>query len=142
MTRERWGLIPAAADFDVAAMGLTVNKFDAEEAGKELDIINFDPGNIEIDLKWRPLKDALLNLSTNVMGVDNDPLYYVIRPDHPAGWVPPNAFEKRMYQLPHTGTVYYREKKMLWVNTLKESLNTLSWERIKEFESTGDSRAA
>ena len=96
MTRERWGLIPAAADFDVAAMGLTVNKFDAEEAGKELDLINFDPGNIEIDLKWRPLKDALLNLSTNVMGVDNDPLYYVIRPDHPAGWVPTNYFEQKM----------------------------------------------
>ena len=101
-----------------------------------------DPGKTEINLKWWPFKEAFLNMAKNVVGVDNDHLYCVIRLDHPAGWVPPNAFEKRMYQLPHTGAVYNREKKMLWVNTLKESLNTLSWERIKEFESTGDSRAA
>ena len=52
-------------------------------------------------------------MAKNVMGVDNDPLYYVIRPDHLAGWFPPNAFEQQMYQLPHTGAVYKRDKKMV-----------------------------
>ena len=76
------------------------------------------------------------------MGVDKDPLYYVISPDQPEGWVPLNAFEQRMYQLPHTGDVYNRDKKMLWVNILKASLNTPSWEWIKGFEATEDSRFA
>ena len=107
-----------------------------------MDFTDLDLGRIEMDLKWWPFKEAFLDMAKNVMGVYNDPLYYVIRPDQPGCWVPQNYFEQRMYQLPHTGAVYNREKKMLWVNTLKESLNTLSWERIKEFESTGDSRAA
>ena len=67
-----------------------------------------------MDLKWWPFKEAFLNMARNVMGVDNDPLYYVVRPDQMAGWVPPNAFEQIMYQLPHTGAVYNRDKKMVW----------------------------
>ena len=43
-----------------------------------------------------------------MMGVDNDPLYYLISQDQPAGWVPQNAFEQRMYQLTHTGDMYNR----------------------------------
>ena len=95
-----------------------------------------------MDLKWWPFKEALLNMTKNLMRVDNDPLYYVRRPDQPADWVPPNAFEKRMYQLPHTGDVYNRYKKMVWVKILKAYLNTPSWEWIKEFEATEDSRSA
>ena len=41
--------------------------------------------------------------------MDNDPLYYVISTDQPAGWVPPNDFEQQMYQLPHKGDVYNRD---------------------------------
>ena len=39
-------MIPAAADFDATAMRLAVKKFDAEKAGKELDLTDLDPGNI------------------------------------------------------------------------------------------------
>ena len=69
-------------------------------------------------------------MAKNVMGVDNDPLYYVIRPDQLAGWVPPNDFEHRMYQLPHTGDVYNTDKKMVWGKILKAYLNTPSWKWI------------
>ena len=82
------------------------------------------------------------NMAKNVMGVDNDPLYYSIMPDQPAGWVPPNAFAQQMYQLTHTRAVYNSDKKMVWGNILKASLNTPSWEWIKEFESTEYYRAA
>ena len=64
-----------------------------------------DPGKIKIDINWWPFKYELLNMAKHVMKVDNDPLYHVIRTDHPAGWVPPDAFEHQMYQLPHTGAV-------------------------------------
>ena len=47
-----------------------------------------------------------------------------------------------MYQLPHTGAVYNRDNKVVWGNILKESLNNPSWEWIKEFEATEDSRSA
>ena len=70
-----------------------------------MDLKDLDPSKIEMDLKWWPFKEALLNMAKNVIGVKNDPLYYVIRPDQTAGWVPPNAFEQQIYQLPHTGDV-------------------------------------
>ena len=41
-------------------------------------------------------------MDKNAMGVNNNPLYYVIGPDQPEGWVPLNAFEQQIYQLPHT----------------------------------------
>ena len=86
-----------------------------------------DPSKIEMELKWRPFKYAFLKMAKNLMGVDNDPLYYVIIPDQPAGWVPPNAFEQKMYQTPHTRDVYNMDKKMVWGKILKASLNTPSW---------------
>ena len=49
----------------------------------ELYITELDPGKIETDLTWWPFKESFLNMSKNVMGFDNDPLYYVIGPDHP-----------------------------------------------------------
>ena len=119
-------MIPAAANFDTTAMRLAVNKFEAEKAGKELDITDLDPGKIEMDLKLLPFKEAFLNMAKNVMGVNKDPLYYVIRSYQPAYWVPPNAFEQRMYQLPHTGDVYNRDKQMVWVKILNTYLNTPS----------------
>ena len=64
-------------------------------------------------LKLWPFKEALINMANNVNGVDNYPLYDVINPDQLAGWVPPNSFEQRMYQLPHNGSVYNRENKMI-----------------------------
>ena len=106
--QKKRGMIPAAADFDATAMRLAVNRFDAEKEGKELDLTDLDPGKIEMELKWCLFKEALLNMSKNVMGVDNDPLYYVIRPNQTTGWVPLNTFEERIYQLPHTGAVYNR----------------------------------
>ena len=136
------GLIPAAADFDATPMRLAVNEFDAEKAGKGLDLMDLDPGKIEINLKWWPFREAFLNMAKNVMEVDNDPIYYLISLDQPTGWVPPNAFEERMYQLPRTGAVYNRDKKMVWGNIIKAYLNTPSWEWIKEFKATEDSRAA
>ena len=39
------------ADFDATAMRLAVNKFDHEKVGKELDLMDLDPGKIETDLK-------------------------------------------------------------------------------------------
>ena len=81
-------------------------------------------------------------MSKNVMWVDNDPLYYVIRPDQISGWVSHNYFDQWMYLPTHTGAVYNRYKKMLWGNILKASLNTPSWECIKKFDSTEDSSSA
>ena len=66
-----------------------------------------------MDIQWWLFKDAFLNMAKNVMGVDNDPLYYVIKLDQPAVWLPLNAFEHHMYQLPHTGAVYNRDNKMV-----------------------------
>ena len=80
---------------------------------------------MDMDLKLCPFKEALLNMAKNLMAVDNNPLYYVISMDQPGGWVPPNAFEQRMQQLPQTGDVYNRDKKMVWEKILKASLNTL-----------------
>ena len=77
------------------------------------------------------------------MGVNNDPLYYVIRSDHPAGgWVPPTAFVQEAYQLSHTGSVYNRYKKIVWVKILKASLNNPSLEWINYFYAMEDSRSA
>ena len=92
--QRKRGLTPAATDFDVKAMRLAVKEFDAEKSVKELDLTDLDPGSIEIDLKCWTFKEALLNMSKNVMGFDIDPLYYVIRLDQPVGWVPPNDFEQ------------------------------------------------
>ena len=85
-------IIPAEADFDATATRLAVNEFDAEKAGKELDTMYFNPGKIDMNLQWWQFKDAFLNMAKNLMGVDNNPLSYVIRPDQLAGWVPLNAF--------------------------------------------------
>ena len=49
-------MIPAAADFNATAMRLATNEFDAEKAGKELDLTDLDQGKIEMDLKWCPFK--------------------------------------------------------------------------------------
>ena len=81
-------------------------------------------------------------MAKNVMGLDNDPLYYLIRMNQSEGCFPSNDFEQQMYQLPHTGNVYNREKKMVWGNILKAFLNTPSWKWIKYFEAMEDSRAA
>ena len=140
--QKKRGMIPAEADFDSTAMRLAVNEFDAKKSGKDLDITDLDPGKIEMELTCWPFKEAFLNMAKNVMGVDNDPLYYVIRTDQPSDWVPPNHFEQQMYQLPHNRDMYNRDRKMIWGNILKESLNTPSWECIKEFESTEDSMSA
>ena len=74
--------------------------------------------------------------------MDNDPLYYVISTDQPAGWVPPNVFEQKIYQLPHTGAAQNRDKTIVWGKNLKAYLNTTSWEWINEFEATEDSSSA
>ena len=62
-------MIPAAANFDTTAMRLAVNKFEAEKAGKELDITDLDPGKIDMDLKWWPFEEAVLNMAKNVWGL-------------------------------------------------------------------------
>ena len=49
--QKKRGVIPVAADFDATAMRLVVNEFDAEKAGKELDLTDLDPGKIDMDLK-------------------------------------------------------------------------------------------
>ena len=85
------------------------------------------PGKIEMGLKLWSFEEAFFNMDKNVMGVDNDPLYYAISPDHPEVWVPPNSLEQRVYQLPHTGAVYNRDKKIVWGKILKSYLNTPSW---------------
>ena len=66
-------------------------------------------------------------MAKNVMGVYNYPLYYVIRPDQPAVWVPLNASEQQMYELPHNGAVYKRDNKIVWGKILNSSLNISSW---------------
>ena len=104
-----------------------MKKIDAEKVGKELDLKDLDPGNIEMDLKWWPFKEEFLNMAKNVMAVDHNPLYYVISPDQPVGWVPQNASGHRVYQLPHIGAVYNRHNKMVCGKILKASLNTPSW---------------
>ena len=53
-----------------------------------------DPDKIEMDLKWWPFKESFINMAKNLMGVKNNSLYYIIRPDQPEGWVPPNSFEQ------------------------------------------------
>ena len=96
-----------------------------------MDLTDLDPDKIDMDLKWWLFKETLLNMANNVIKVNNDHLYYVIRPDQPAGWVPPNAFEQKMCQLPHTGAVYNRGNKIVWENILKAYLNTPARKWIK-----------
>ena len=103
-----------------------MNEYDTEKAGKEMDITDLYTGKIDMDLKGWPFKEAFLNMANHVMGVDNNRIYDVIRPDQPSVWVPPNAFEQRMYQLPHTGDVCNRDKQMVWVKILNTYLNTPS----------------
>ena len=67
-------MIPAVADFDVAAMQLEVNEFDAKKAGKELDLTDLDPGKIDMNLKWWLFKWAFLTMDKNATGVDNNPI--------------------------------------------------------------------
>ena len=107
-------------------MRLDVNEFDAVKSGKELDLMDLDSSNIVVDLKWWPFKEEFLNMAKTVMGVDNEPPYYVIRTDQPVGWVPQNAIDQRMYQLPHTKYVYNMDKKMVWLKILKYYLNNPS----------------
>ena len=40
-----------AAHFDVTAMRLAMNEFDAGKTGNKLDLGDFDTGKIEMDLK-------------------------------------------------------------------------------------------
>ena len=58
-----------------------MNEFDAVKSGKELDLMDLDSSNIVVDLKWWPFKEEFLNMAKTVMGVDNEPPYYVIRTD-------------------------------------------------------------
>ena len=58
-----------------------MDEFYAEKLGKELDLMDLDPGEIDMDLKRWPYIQVFLNMSNNVMGVDKDTLYYVISPD-------------------------------------------------------------
>ena len=60
------------------------------------------------------------------MGINNNPLYYVISLDQLVGWVLPNSFEQKMCELPHTGDLYKRYKKMVRGNILKAYLNNPS----------------
>ena len=85
-------MILAATNFYAAAMRLAVNEFDAKKAGKELDLTDFYPVKIEMDLKWWTFKESFLNMANNIMGVNNEPLYDVISPVQLSGWVPLNAF--------------------------------------------------
>ena len=140
--QRKRGLIPAADDFDATTMRLAVKKIDAEKAGKKLDLTDLYPDKIEMDLKWWPLKKEFLKMANNVIGVDKNPIYYVISTDQPAVWVPPNVFKQKIYQLPHTGAVQNRDKTIVWGKNLKAYLNTTSWEWINEFEATEDSSSA
>ena len=72
--QKKSGMIPAKADFNATAMRLTVYEFDTEKVGKELDLMELDPGKIEMDLKWWPFKEELLNMAKFVMGVNNNPI--------------------------------------------------------------------
>ena len=49
-------MIPVEANFDATVMRLAVNEFDAEKAGKELDLTDLDTGKIYMDLKWCPFR--------------------------------------------------------------------------------------
>ena len=44
--QENREMIPSEANFDATAMRLVVNEFDAEKAGKGLDLMDLDPGKI------------------------------------------------------------------------------------------------
>jgi hypothetical protein len=110
----------------------------------QLDTILGIIGKIKLDLKWWDWKDAFYSMSKLTLGVDGDPLYYVIREDHEhePGWVAPNDLERRAEQLSHTGVTYKKDSDLLWTKLVKCTSGTLAQEWLKDFEQNKDTRAA
>ena len=50
-----------------------MKSFEAEKAGKELDLTDLDPGKIYMDLNWWPFKEVFLNMAKNLMGLITTP---------------------------------------------------------------------
>lgn len=136
------GIIPDANDFNAQAVIDAVEAYTADKASKDMPSTDIDPGKIETDLKWWDWKDGFINMSKLTMGVDNEPLFYVIREDHDPGWVAPNDLEARAAQLPHAGATYKKDSDLLWAKMVKSTAGTIAHEWIKDFEQSKDTRAA
>jgi len=101
-------------------------EYKAAKAGRDIDLTDLDPGKVEMDLKWWNFKESFINMTKNVKGVNDDPIYYVIHPSRIAGWVINTMFDIRIYQLPYVWAVYQADKKMVWDKILKAAMTTPS----------------
>lgn len=136
------GITPNPDDFDAATLSRAIDAYAADEAGKDITETDIDPGKIETDLKWWNWKDEFINMSKQIKGVDGEPLYYVIRPDHDDAWEAPNELESRAEQLPLNGVVYERDSALLWAKLVKATNGTVAHEWLKDFEANKDARGA
>jgi hypothetical protein len=101
---------------------------------------------ITTGIGWYNWQQRFENYLSQVRGVGNVPLLYVIRRDKPDGWDPAtdakNETECLIYQVAPEGHEYEADNKTVYNKLLDLTLGEAAYEWIRKFETTQDGRAA
>ena len=143
--RRKRGLDIDVADLDTATLKTAIEECTAAKSSKEADSISFEPQQIKTGLGWYDWKDAFEAGMEVCKGVDNDPLFRVIRPEKPATWTVADAksdIERLVYELPLTGITFKQDSKIVLGYIQKACLGTNTYEWIRSYIDVEDARGA
>lgn len=132
------GITPNGGDFDADTMKAAINDYNADKVGESKGETDFNIDKIQTGLEWWTFKETFVNMTKVTRGADNDPLYYIIRPDKPEGWTASDEWERRVYQLPQSGPIFDKDNEAVWSKLVKCAAGTTAWEWLKEYENTRD----
>ena len=139
--RTKRGLDVTAADFtneemmEAGRVKVVRKELKEATAPNVSDLGKFDPDLFE------SFEDGFANLCAETIGVQGEPLRYVIRAEEA-----PDEFtdveQERMYQIPLEGSAYSLDNKTVYRKLKAFLIDGPGWAWIKEFDNAEDGRAA
>lgn len=86
--------------------------------------------------------DSITESLGRIMGAQEAPIDYLIRPNQLAGFTPRNPKEALMYALPLNGRKFDRDNSTLFSLLAVATLDTLAWTYVNNYKNQLDGRAA
>ena len=132
-----------AAEFTVNEMFRCIEQERADTVARDTETKDLNPGKIDTGSGWFQWCERAESAMIAIEGKSQEgPLYRVIRPNQPAGWVAPNPTMQLCYQLSLTGIGYEQDNRQAWQLIQRWTIHDPIYNWIKPYELTEDGRGA
>ena len=141
--KRRRQQIVIATEFTQAEMVNSMAKERATSVARETEQKDLNPGQIETGSGWFAWCERAESALIAMEGRSRDgPLFRVIRPTQPAGWLAPNDTIRLCYDLPLTGIGFDQDNRQVWQLVQRWAIKDTIYHWLKPYEVTEDGRGA